>query len=112
MPSAPKNASASAAHEPPFEEALQKLESIVEQMEGGELPLESMLSRFEEGVRLVKSCQSRLEEAELKINKLEHHGLNRCLDVGLHGYLRYVGYGVMSYNLHVIGRRLLARASG
>ena len=49
---------------------------------------------------------------ESEINSLEHHGLNRCLDVGLKGYLRYVGYGVMSYNLHVIGRELLARASG
>jgi hypothetical protein len=49
---------------------------------------------------------------ESQINSLEHHGLNRCLDVGLPGYLRYVGYGVMSYNLHVIGRHLLARASG
>jgi hypothetical protein len=47
---------------------------------------------------------------ESDINSLEHHGLNRCLDVGLAGYLRYVGYGVMSYNLHVIGRELLARA--
>jgi exodeoxyribonuclease VII small subunit len=72
VPNAPKNApAASAVKEPPFEEALQNLESIVEQMEGGELPLETMLTRFEEGVRLVKSCQSRLDEAELKINKLE-----------------------------------------
>jgi len=46
---------------------------------------------------------------ESEINSLEHHGLNRCLDVGLAGYLRYVGYGVLSYNLHVIGRELLAR---
>jgi hypothetical protein len=46
---------------------------------------------------------------ESEINSLEHHGLNRCLDVGLEGYLRYAGYGVMSYNLHVIGRKLLAR---
>jgi hypothetical protein len=46
---------------------------------------------------------------ESEINSLEHHGLNRCLDVGLPGYLRCVGYGVMSYNLHVIGRELLAR---
>ncbi len=44
---------------------------------------------------------------ESDIHSLEHHGLNRCLDVGLAGYLRYVGYGVMSYNLHVIGRQLL-----
>lgn len=47
---------------------------------------------------------------ESEINSLEHHGLNRCLDVGIKGYLRYVGYGVMSYNLHVIGRQLLTRA--
>jgi len=46
---------------------------------------------------------------ESEINSLEHHGLNRCLDVGIKGYQRYVGYGVMSYNLHVIGRELLAR---
>jgi IS5 family transposase len=47
---------------------------------------------------------------ESEINSLEHHGLNRCLDVGLPGYLRYAGLGVLSYNLHVIGRELLARA--
>ena len=47
---------------------------------------------------------------ESEINSLEQHGLDRCLDVGLPGYLRYVGYGVLSYNLHVIGRELLARA--
>jgi IS5 family transposase len=46
---------------------------------------------------------------ESEINSLEHHGLNRCLDVGLEGYLRYTGCGVMSYNLHVIGRALLTR---
>ena len=46
---------------------------------------------------------------ESEIHSLEHHGLDRCLDVGLAGYLRYVGYGVLSYNLHVIGRELLAR---
>lgn len=51
---------------------------------------------------------------ESEINSLEHHGLNRCLDVGLPGYLRYAGLGVLSYNLHVIGRELLAwqRARG
>ena len=46
---------------------------------------------------------------ESEINSLEHHGLNRCLDVGLAAYLRYAGLGVMSYNLHMIGRELLAR---
>lgn len=46
---------------------------------------------------------------ESQINALEHHGLDRCLDVGLEGYLRYVGCGVLAYNLHQIGRQLLER---
>ena len=54
-----------------FEAALKKLEGIVEAMEEGELPLETLLAKFEEGTRLVKSCQSKLDEAELKIKKLE-----------------------------------------
>lgn len=48
---------------------------------------------------------------ESDINALEHHGLNRCLDVGLAGYLRYVGFGVLAFNLHQIGRELLAQPS-
>jgi exodeoxyribonuclease VII small subunit len=72
VPSSTKHTEAPAAEkQPPFEEALRKLEDIVESMESGELPLESLLARFEEGTRLVKACQSRLEEAELTINKLE-----------------------------------------
>jgi hypothetical protein len=45
---------------------------------------------------------------ESDINALEHHGLDRCRDKGYHGYKRYVGFGVLAYNLHKIGSRLLA----
>jgi exodeoxyribonuclease VII small subunit len=55
----------------PYEEALKKLEAIVEEMESGELPLESLLTRFEEGTRLARHCQAKLAEAELKIQQLE-----------------------------------------
>ena len=48
---------------------------------------------------------------ESQINALEHHGLDRCLDVGMEGYLRYVGYGVLAYNLHQIGKKLLESGS-
>ncbi|HKX63498.1 MAG TPA: exodeoxyribonuclease VII small subunit [Verrucomicrobiae bacterium] len=72
MPNSTKSSeSASGEKELAFEDALKKLENIVESMESGELPLEVLLTRFEEGTRLVKTCQSRLEEAELKISKLE-----------------------------------------
>jgi IS5 family transposase len=56
-----------------------------------------------------KALRAQHSAVESEINSLEHHGLNRCLDVGLAGYKRYVGLGVMSYNLHVIGRELLRR---
>jgi hypothetical protein len=46
---------------------------------------------------------------ESDIAALEHHGLDRCLDVGLAAYRRYVGYGVLAFNLHQIGRELLRR---
>jgi len=61
----------SSAKNPPFEEALQKLESIVEAMESDDLPLEALLAKYEEGAKLVKICQEKLAEAELKIQQLE-----------------------------------------
>jgi len=55
----------------PFEEALKKLENIVEAMESGDLPLEALLARYEEGTKLAQVCQAKLAEAELKIQQLE-----------------------------------------
>lgn len=55
----------------PFEEALKRLESIVESMEAQELPLETLLARYTEGVRLSQLCQAKLNEAELKVQQLE-----------------------------------------
>jgi exodeoxyribonuclease VII small subunit len=53
-----------------FEEALQKLEAIVNKMEEGELSLEEALNAFEEGVKLAKLCSSKLDEAERRVEKL------------------------------------------
>jgi exodeoxyribonuclease VII small subunit len=61
----------SPAKNPPFEEALQLLEAVVEAMEADDLPLETLLARYEEGTKLVKICQQKLTEAELKIQQLE-----------------------------------------
>lgn len=54
-----------------FETALEKLESIVESMESGEVPLADLLAKFEEGTRLLKICETRLKDAELKIEQLK-----------------------------------------
>ncbi len=73
MSKAAKNSAAStdAAADLPFEEALKKLETIVEAMEAEELSLDTLLARFDEGTRLAKVCQAKLAEAELKIRQLE-----------------------------------------
>ena len=59
----------------PFEEALKKLEGIVEAMESEELPLETLLAKYEEGTRLAQICQTKLAEAELKIQQLEKNAV-------------------------------------
>jgi exodeoxyribonuclease VII small subunit len=54
-----------------FETALSKLETIVESMETGEVPLADLLAKFEEGNKLLRQCEGRLKEAELKIEQLK-----------------------------------------
>ncbi|MDO8541052.1 MAG: exodeoxyribonuclease VII small subunit [Opitutaceae bacterium] len=54
-----------------FETALGKLETIVESMESGEVPLAELLAKFEEGTKLLKICEARLKDAELKIEQLK-----------------------------------------
>jgi exodeoxyribonuclease VII small subunit len=74
VPSPPKNAGQNVPANIaalPFEEALKRLESIVEAMESEELPLESLLARYAEGTELARVCQAKLADAELKIQQLE-----------------------------------------
>ena len=54
----------------PFEEAMGKLEIIVGELEGGDLPLERSLELFEQGVRLSRACVQRLDAAERRIEIL------------------------------------------
>jgi exodeoxyribonuclease VII small subunit len=54
-----------------FEEALARLESLVQELERGDLSLESSLARYEQGVRLAKFCGDKLEEAEKRIEQLQ-----------------------------------------
>ncbi|HTR43736.1 MAG TPA: exodeoxyribonuclease VII small subunit [Pseudomonadales bacterium] len=69
------NSSKAAGNSPvnilPFEEALKKLEGIVEAMESDDLPLETLLAKYEEGSKLVMICREKLSDAELKIQQLE-----------------------------------------
>ena len=53
-----------------FEDALKKLERIVGELEGGELPLDDSLKKYEEGVGLVRVCAQRLEQVERRVEVL------------------------------------------
>lgn len=55
---------------PSFEESLKKLETIVEQLEKGDLSLEESLKLFEEGVGLSTACKQELDAAEGKVEML------------------------------------------
>jgi len=65
-----KDAAQAELTELPFEEALGRLEEIVEGLEGGQLDLEEALGRFEEGMRLRAECLQRLKDAETKIEQV------------------------------------------
>ena len=53
-----------------FEEALKKLEKIVEDLEDGNLTLDDSLEKYEEGIRLSKMCAKKLEAAKKKVEIL------------------------------------------
>ena len=53
-----------------FEKALDELESIVEDLESGDLSLEDSLKSFENGIKLARKCQEQLSKAELQVQKL------------------------------------------
>lgn len=57
-----------------FEAGLAELETIVKEMESGDLPLERALELFEKGMRLSETCRKQLEEAETRIEILTRKG--------------------------------------
>ena len=65
--------------QPGFEKSLERLETIVREMESGELSLEKMMKHFEEGMSLVGTCSAKLNEVERKIELLVKKGAQTTL---------------------------------
>ena len=53
-----------------LEKSLADLESLVEELESGDLPLDKAMKKFEEGIKLTRGCQAALREAEQKVEIL------------------------------------------
>lgn len=60
-----------------FETALAELESIVETMESGQLPLEKSLSAYKRGAELLQFCQRQLQDAQQQVKVLESDSLRK-----------------------------------
>lgn len=65
-----ERATATAEAGPSFEEALERLETIVDELEAGSLSLEQSLARYEEGMRLSRRLTQTLDQAEKRIERL------------------------------------------
>jgi IS5 family transposase len=66
------------------------------------------IEKEEESQKRFKKLRNLHSAVESNINQLEHNGLDRCPDKGLKNYKRYVSLGILSYNLHRLGKILLA----
>ena len=53
-----------------LEKSLAELEELVEELESGDLPLETAMKKFEEGIKLTRGCQAALKDAEQKVQIL------------------------------------------
>lgn len=53
-----------------LEKSLADLESLVEELESGDLPLDAAMKKFEEGIKLTRGCQAALKDAEQKVEIL------------------------------------------
>jgi exodeoxyribonuclease VII small subunit len=53
-----------------FEQLMKQLERIIQDLEGGDLPLEKAIQKFEEGIKLTKLCSEKLDDTEKKISIL------------------------------------------
>lgn len=66
--------------EPPFEESLARLESLVSEMESGEMPLDALIARFEEGRALAERCSRQLAAVKSRIDKVLADGSTAPLE--------------------------------
>ena len=64
----------------------------------------------EESSKTFKKLRHKHSAVESDINRLEHHGLDRCLDKGLKAFKRYCALGVVAANLHKLGNVLQEKA--
>ncbi len=69
-----------------FEKAMENLETIVQELESGELSLEKSMKQFEEGIKLSKFCSDTLDATEKKITLLTANADGKVSEVPFHAH--------------------------
>lgn len=64
----------------------------------------------EQGEKIFKKYRNKHSAVESNINELEHRGLDRCPDRNYTHYKRYIALGILSYNLHKIGKEIIRQS--
>jgi len=64
-----------------FEQAMKQLEQIVQELEAGDMPLETAIKKFEEGIQLSKFCTEKLDESEKRITILVRDAAGNISDM-------------------------------
>lgn len=65
-----------------FDEAMKELETIVQQLEQGDIPLEEALDQFQEGIKLSRYCKAIVEDAEKTVTKMVNEENSPDLSTG------------------------------
>jgi IS5 family transposase len=90
------------------EEIEQIVETVVMPKKG---KLNKQESEYERSKKF-KLLRKQHSAVESNINSLEYHGLNRCPDKGIKNFKKYAALGVLSYNLHILGKLLIPVSYG
>jgi len=90
-------------------------EEIEQMVETVVMPKKGKLNKQEseyESSKKFKILRKQHSAVESNINSLEYHGLNRCPDKGIKNFRKYTALGVLSYNLHILGKLLIPVSHG
>lgn len=88
----------------------EKIEGMIEVVV---MPKKGKLNKEEaeyERSKKFKELKKEHSAIESNINSLEYHGLNRCPDKGIKNFKKYTALGVLSYNLHILGKLLIQKS--
>lgn len=95
---------------PKNKEKIGELIDVVVMPKKGKLNKEELEYEGSKKFKALRKHPESFRKIESNINSLEHHGLNRCPDKGIRNFKKYTALGILSYNLHILGKLLIDKS--